>query len=304
MALLASTSGLTIPIRPHIILAHCHSGNVWRTRTVDHRRNLLRRASSQQPDQEVPDLSYDVVGQKQELFRALPLGAGAFGIIALLANRLISGIAPVVDSSSSQSRTDVLGIIMSAVLLLTGLQWLAIKPRTIKAVALDGEESFWVDTECRLPASLIQELTWSWRALRSCTRCRSLVLIYDGRCLLYAGMTKTGQRPAAAKGGDICNSAMQSGQGNYLANLMLYPGRLEFTSFLPENTQGVVVQPVGSKGVLIAGTDTVRGIGRLDQAWLAAISDKLESSLEDVKMPQPGVGFGGKGAKGKESAVV
>jgi hypothetical protein len=29
--------------------------------------------------------------------------------------------------------------------------------------------------------------------------------------------------------------------------------------------QGVVVQPVGNRGVLIAGIDTVRGFGRLDQ---------------------------------------
>eukprot|EP00967_Tisochrysis_lutea_P038010 scaffold45589_cov22-Tisochrysis_lutea.AAC.2 len=39
-------------------------------------------------------------------------------------------IAPVVDASSSQSRTDVIGIGLSAVLLLTGLQWLSLKPRT------------------------------------------------------------------------------------------------------------------------------------------------------------------------------
>lgn len=39
-------------------------------------------------------------------------------------------IAPVVDASSSQSRADVLVIILSAVLLLTGLQWLALKPKT------------------------------------------------------------------------------------------------------------------------------------------------------------------------------
>ncbi len=39
-------------------------------------------------------------------------------------------IAPVVDASSSQSRTDVLGIGMSAVLILTGLQWLSLKPKT------------------------------------------------------------------------------------------------------------------------------------------------------------------------------
>ncbi|KAL6756241.1 hypothetical protein V8C86DRAFT_2436260 [Haematococcus lacustris] len=40
-------------------------------------------------------------------------------------------IAPVVDASSSQSRADVLAIIMSAVLLLTGLQWLSLKPKVV-----------------------------------------------------------------------------------------------------------------------------------------------------------------------------
>lgn len=44
-------------------------------------------------------------------------------------------VAPVVDASSSQSRTDVLGIVMSAVLLLTGLQWLSLKPRTMPDVS-------------------------------------------------------------------------------------------------------------------------------------------------------------------------
>jgi hypothetical protein len=87
--------------------------------------------------------------------------------------------------------------------------------------------------------------------------------------------------------------AMKLGRGDYLANLLLYPGRPEFTAFLPDNTQGVVVQPVGSEGVLVAGTDTVRGFSRLDQAWLAALADKLEVSLADVAVPQTGVGFGG-----------
>jgi hypothetical protein len=116
---------------------------------------------------QVPDMTYDFIAQNQNIFRALPLWAGGLGIAGLLGNRLISGvsqclrecwdccpgsmqrdsfnhspftcalsqIAPVVDASSSQSRTDVLGIIMSAVLLLTGLQWLSLKPRTIPAVS-------------------------------------------------------------------------------------------------------------------------------------------------------------------------
>jgi Cofactor assembly of complex C subunit B, CCB2/CCB4 len=50
---------------------------------------------------------------------------------------------------------------------------------------------------------------------------------------------------------------MKAGAGNYLANLTLYPGRIEFTSYLPENLQGVAVQPLGEVwadwGLLAAG---------------------------------------------------
>lgn len=91
---------------------------------------------------------------------------------------------------------------------------------------------------------------------------------------------------------------MRSGKGNYLANLVLYPGRAEFVEYLPDTTQGVVVQPVGSQGVLVAATDTQRGVSRLDQAWIAAIADKLEVSLEGYSAPQSGVGFGGGGGGG------
>ena len=47
-------------------------------------------------------------------------------------------IAPVVDASSGQSRADVLIIIMAAILLLTGLQWLALKQRDALAVEPEG----------------------------------------------------------------------------------------------------------------------------------------------------------------------
>ncbi len=42
-------------------------------------------------------------------------------------------------------------------------------------------------------------------------------------------------------------------------------GRVEFTSFLPENTQAAIIQPIGSEGVLIAASNTQRGFTRLDQ---------------------------------------
>ena len=52
------------------------------------------------------------------------------------------------------------------------------------------------------------------------------------------------------------------------------------------------MQPVGKTGVLVAGTDVIRGIGRLDQAWMSTIADKLEVSLERFVISK-GQGFGG-----------
>ena len=67
-------------------------------------------------------------------------------------------IAPVVSAGSSQSRADVLVIVMSAVLLLTGLQWLTLKPKDPPQVQLEGEQ-----VEFRtpgLPNALLAELQW------------------------------------------------------------------------------------------------------------------------------------------------
>jgi len=129
------------------------------------------------------------------------------------------------------------------------------------------------------------------------------VAIYAGRNVYHRGAAAADARPGAARAGETCAAAMRSGTGNYLANLVLYPGRAEFVGFLPDNTQAVVVQPIGTGGVLIAGTDTQRGFSRLDQAWMAALADKLEVSLEGYR--GPGAGFaaakagGGKGSGGR-----
>lgn len=52
---------------------------------------------------------------------------------------------------------------------------------------------------------------------------------------------------------------------SWFAAYNVHAGRQEFVQYLPENTQGVIVQPLGSSGVLVIGTDTLRGLSRLDQ---------------------------------------
>ena len=146
-----------------------------------------------------------------------------------------------------------------------------------------------------LPAEARRELEWAWTAAAASTSCVSMAVFYNGECVMQAGARAPAggaadERPdelaAAVRGrsieeitGPIVLRAMEKGRGNYLANLILFPGRDEFFAYFPKNLQGVLVHPVGDNGVLVAGTDTQRGFSRLDQAWLGDIADKLDSTL-------------------------
>jgi hypothetical protein len=63
-----------------------------------------------------------------------------------------------------------------------------------------------------------------WDSLRSATRAKSMVLFYKGRCLMHVGYAASGPPVGGAAPGPICQQAMKSGTGNYLANLVLFPG--------------------------------------------------------------------------------
>lgn len=52
--------------------------------------------------------------------------------------------------------------------------------------------------------------------------CRAVLC--RGRNLFHAGMARGGYNLGTAAAGDVANKAMESGKGNYLANLVLYPG--------------------------------------------------------------------------------
>ena len=64
----------------------------------------------------------------------------------------------------------------------------------------------------------------AWDALRTATRCRALVAFHRGRCVMHAGAAAAGMLPGSAAPGPICERALETGNGNYLANLVLYPG--------------------------------------------------------------------------------
>lgn len=202
------------------------------------------------------------------VLRQLPLVVGGLAGFLLLVNRLLSP-----ELTDSQARSDALGVIVSAVLILTGLLWQQVQPRSPDAVDLIGDQGF--ELSPGLPDDVKTELAWASHLLLTNTVTRSLIVWYQGKILLRRGVL--GSNPEV-KPGAILNRVLEKQKPVYLVDLKIYPGRIEF-DYLPENTQGVICQPLGDRGVLILGANAPRSYTKQDENWIEGIADKLANTL-------------------------
>lgn len=205
---------------------------------------------------------------QNRVLRRLPIIVGGFSGILLLVNRLLTP-----QLTDSQARADALGVIVSAVLILTGLLWQQVQPRSPDAVDLIGEEGF--ELAPSLPEAVRTELAWASHLLLTNSPTRSLLVLYQGKVLLRRGIL--GANPEV-KPGPIMKRVLEKQKPVYLVDLKIYPGRIEF-NYLPENTQGVICQPIGKEGVLILGANAPRSYTKQDETWIAGIADKLDVTL-------------------------
>ncbi len=208
---------------------------------------------------------------RNRVLRLLPIFAGSLGGVLLLVNRVLTR-----ELLDSQARSDALGVILSAVLILTGLLWQQIQPISPDAVELVGEQGFELKPD--LPELIQTELAWASHLLLTNTVTRSVVIYYQGEVLLRRGILGTN---ATVKPGPILQRVLEKQKPIYLVNLTLYPGRIEF-DYLPENTQGVICQPLGDQGVLILGANAPRSYTQQDENWVEGIGEKLANALSNV----------------------
>ena len=204
------------------------------------------------------------------VLRRLPIVVGGLGGTLLFVNRLLTP-----ELTESQARSDVLGSIICAVLVLTGLLWQQIQPKPPDAVELVGEQGFEWPQE--LPDEVKTELAWATHLLLTNTVTKSVVVWYDGKVLLRRGIL--GQKDEVNPGA-ILKRVIEQQKPVYLVKLALYPGRIEF-DYLPENTQGLICQPIGNKGALILGANVPRSYTKQDEVWIEGIADKLANTLND-----------------------
>ncbi|NJL81839.1 MAG: cofactor assembly of complex C subunit B [Chloroflexaceae bacterium] len=203
------------------------------------------------------------------VLRSLPLWAGSLGAVLLLINRWLTP-----QLTQAQARSDVLGVILSALLILAGLLWQQVQPRSPEAVSLIGEEGF--ELAPQLPEILKRELAWASHLLLTNTATRSLVVYYRGEVWLRRGILV--KNPLVTPGA-ILKRVMETQRPVYLVDLKVYPGRIEF-NYLPENVQGAICQPLGGEGALILGANAPRSYTKQDESWIAGIADKLTDTIQ------------------------
>lgn len=209
--------------------------------------------------------------------RQLPIAVGILGGSLLLANRIATPML-----LNSQSRSDALGIILSALLILTGLLWQRVQPRPPDAVVLEGKQRFELAED--LSEAARAELAWVSKLLLTNTVTQAVVVWWwndphpEGRQILRRGiLPETGMDQLGA----IAQRALKTQKPIYLVDLKLFPGRIEF-DYLPQNTQGVICQPLGdgkSGGLLILGANAPRSYTQQDENWIRGIAEKLSATL-------------------------
>lgn len=205
---------------------------------------------------------------QNQVLRQMPIVVGGLAGTLLMLNRLLT---PAL--TDSQARSDALGIIISAVLILTGLLWQRVQPKLPEAVQLVGQEGFELAPD--LPEVVKTELAWASHLLLTNTVTRTMVVWYNGRVLLRRGILAS---QSTVQPGAILERVLKTQKPVYLVSLKLYPGKVEF-EYLPENTQGVICQPIGGQGVLILGANAPRSYTQQDETWIAGIADKLANTL-------------------------
>jgi len=202
------------------------------------------------------------------ILRLLPLFAGIVGGTVLMFNRFATA-----DLTPSQARSDVMGVILSGVLILVGLIWQRVQPRLPDAVELIGREG--LEFAPDLPEAVKIELAWASHLLLTNTVTKSLIVYYRGEVLLRRGILS---QNSEVKVSNIIKRVLETGKAVYLVNLNLYPAKIEF-DYLPENTQGLICQPIGKEGVLILAANAPRSYTKQDEIWIEGIADKLADTF-------------------------
>jgi len=203
----------------------------------------------------------------------LSLFAGSIGALALALNHLTAGSSP---ANVSLGRADVVGSLMAVGLMLVGLNWTSVDPAAQKPLTLSGEQGLQLAEG--LADGIREELGWGSQMLLLNTAAVAIHCIWKQRLLLSRGLL-TG---VPYQDGPLVQRVLGSQRRLYLVNLKLFPARREFT-YLPEGTPAVLLEPVGSQGLLVMAGASPRCFNSADLGWVKGWAERLGLRLEEAE---------------------
>jgi hypothetical protein len=214
--------------------------------------------------------------EQNQFIKNLPLISGILGGFLLMINRLTS--PTVLDS---QARSDALGVILCAMLLLVSILLRQIESVPPESVTLIGEEG--MEFADNLPKNITTELAWASHLILHNTVTKSIVIYYQNKILLRRGILGNSN---TVKQGSILQRVMTTQKPVYLVDLKHYPGKIEF-DYLPENIQGLMCLPLNDRGALMIATNIPRSYTKQDEFWIQGIAEKIALTLKLGCLPQP-----------------
>ncbi|NCO74793.1 MAG: cofactor assembly of complex C subunit B [Cyanobacteria bacterium] len=211
--------------------------------------------------------------EQNQLIKNLPLIAGIMGGFLLMINRLTT--PTVLDS---QARSDALGVILCAMLLLLSILLRQIESIPPQSVTLEGEEV--IEFASNLSENVKTELAWASHLILNNTVTKSIVVYYQGEILLRRGILSNIK---TVNLGTILKRVITTHKSVYLVDLKHYPAKIEF-DYLPSNIQGLMCLPLNDQGAVIVATNIPRSYTKKDEYWIQGIVEKIALTLATISV--------------------
>jgi hypothetical protein len=222
------------------------------------------------------------------------LALGVLGLALTLLNQLLAG-PPGSLLPPPLERASVLASLEAVLLLLVAILWTRAQPQQAERVVLEAPEGF--ELAADLDDSLRQELAWGTAMLLTATPAATLLVVWEGRVLARRGRLGTD----AFRDGPISERCRSRGRPIGLVNLALYPGAAEF-SYLPRGVPAVLLQPLGSRGLVILGGWAPRCFSSSDERWVEGWAERLRTQWLEGMAATAEAGAGDAGDRGEPAA--
>ena len=173
-------------------------------------------------------------------------------------------------------RAQVLAALSSIFIILIGLLFERIDPKSGEKVILEGDNKFIYEEE--IPKELLDELAWGSEAILTSTAAASILIHYKGKNILKRGIISQSEFNL----GEICKRSIKDMKMISLVNTNFYPGKEEFNDFCP-NLPSIMIFPVKKDLIILIGGWSTRCFTKSDEKWISNWIKRLPKIFEKSK---------------------